>query len=75
VAEGARSGLASVVVAILFALAIFFVPVIALVGQTVQVGDASLHPAVAPALIIAGIPMTFSIAPFFAANWLEAQVF
>jgi AGZA family xanthine/uracil permease-like MFS transporter len=89
VAEGARSGLTSVVVAILFALAIFFVPVIALVGQTVQVGDASLHPAVAPALImvgylmirivadidwntpesaipafliIAGIPMTFSIA-------------
>jgi AGZA family xanthine/uracil permease-like MFS transporter len=89
VAEGARSGLSSVVVAIMFALAIFFVPVISLVGQTVMVGDAALHPAVAPALImvgylmirivadidwttpessipafliIAGIPMTFSIA-------------
>src|SRR4051812_33167109 len=89
VAEGARTGLASVGGAVLFALAIFFGPVIGLVGQTVQVGDASLHPAVAPALImvgylmmrivadidwstpessipafliIAGIPMTFSIA-------------
>ena len=138
VAEGARTGLASVVTAGLFALAIFFVPIIALVGQGVQVGENTvIHPAVAPALImvgylmmrivadidwhapesaipafltIAGIPLTFSIAagiglgvigyvlvmaaigkarqvhtlmwviaPFFvafyAADWLEANVF
>jgi adenine/guanine/hypoxanthine permease len=138
VAEGARTGLTSIVVAILFALAIFFVPIISLVGQDVQVGkDTFIHPAVAPALImvgylmirivadidwhapesaipaflvIAGIPMTFSIAAgiglgvigyvcvmaatgkardvhtlmwviapffvaFFAADWLEANVF
>jgi AGZA family xanthine/uracil permease-like MFS transporter len=90
VAEGARTGLASVVTAGLFVLAIFFVPVIALVGQDVQVGENTfIHPAVAPALvmvgylmirivadidwtvpessipaflIIAGIPLTFSIA-------------
>jgi adenine/guanine/hypoxanthine permease len=90
VAEGARTGLASVVVAILFALAIFFVPLISLVGQDVATGpNTVIHPAVAPALImvgylmirivadidwhapessipaflvIAGIPMTFSIA-------------
>jgi adenine/guanine/hypoxanthine permease len=90
VAEGARTGLASVVTAGLFVLAIFFVPIISLVGQDVLVGkDTVLHPAVAPALvmvgylmmrivadidwtvpessipaflIIAGIPMTFSIA-------------
>jgi adenine/guanine/hypoxanthine permease len=90
VAEGARTGLTSVVVAILFALAIFFVPVISLVGQDVTTGpNTVIHPAVAPALImvgylmirivadidwhapessipaflvIAGIPMTFSIA-------------
>jgi adenine/guanine/hypoxanthine permease len=90
VAEGARTGLASVVTAGLFVLAIFFVPVIGLVGQDVLVGkDTVLHPAVAPALImvgylmirivadidwttpessipafliIAGVPMTFSIA-------------
>ena len=90
VAEGARTGLASMVAAGFFVLAIFFVPVIALVGQGVPVGDdVVIHPAVAPALvmvgylmirivadidwsqpedaipgflIIAGIPLTFSIA-------------
>jgi AGZA family xanthine/uracil permease-like MFS transporter len=90
VAEGGRTGLTSLVVAGLFALAILFVPVIALVGQDVQVGESTfIHPAIAPALvmvgflmlrivadidwslpensvpaflIIAGIPLTFSIA-------------
>jgi len=138
VAEGARTGFASVVTAGWFALAIFFVPVIALVGQGVPLGeDTFIHPAVAPALvmvgylmmrivadidwtapesaipaflIIAGVPLTFSIAAgigfgvigyvvvmvalgkargvhplmwaiapffvaFFAADWLEANVF
>jgi len=90
VAEGARTGLSSVVTAALFALAILFVPIIALVGQGVQVAEETfIHPAIAPALvmvgylmirivadidwslpensipaflIIAGIPLTFSIA-------------
>jgi AGZA family xanthine/uracil permease-like MFS transporter len=89
VAEGARTGLASVVTAVLFGLAILFVPVMALVGQGVTYGEATIHPAVAPALVmvgylmmrivtgidwsepesalpaflvIAGIPLTFSIA-------------
>jgi AGZA family xanthine/uracil permease-like MFS transporter len=90
VAEGARTGLASVVTAGLFALTIFFVPILGLVGQGVAVGkDTVIHPAVAPALVmvgylmiqlvrgiewdqpedaipaflvIAGIPLTFSIA-------------
>jgi AGZA family xanthine/uracil permease-like MFS transporter len=138
VAEGARTGLASLVTAGLFVLAIFFVPIISLVGQDVKVGENTfIHPAVAPALVmvgylmmrivadidwrapessipaflvIAGIPMTFSIAAgiglgvigyvlvmaatgkaravhplmwgitpfflaFFAADWLEANVF
>jgi adenine/guanine/hypoxanthine permease len=90
VAEGARTGLSSLVTAALFALALLFVPVIALVGQGVDVSKTvTIHPAVAPALvmvgylmmrlvsgidwakpedalpaflIIAGIPLTFSIA-------------
>jgi AGZA family xanthine/uracil permease-like MFS transporter len=90
VSEGARTGLASVVTALLFALAIFFTPIIGLVGQSVAFGkDTFIHPAVAPALvmvgylmmrlvrgidwdqpeealpaflIIAGVPLTFSIA-------------
>jgi AGZA family xanthine/uracil permease-like MFS transporter len=138
VSEGARTGLAGLVVAALFVLAIFFVPVISLVGQGVEVAEGVfIHPAIAPALvmvgflmirivrdidwdlpesaipaflIIAGIPLTFSIAAgiglgvigyvvvmlatgkargihplmwaitpffvaFFAADWLEANVF
>ena len=91
VGEGARTGLASVVTGLLFALAIFFVPLIGLVGQGVPgaAEDQFIHPAIAPALIlvgalmirlvggvdwgrpedaipaffiIAGIPLTFSIA-------------
>ena len=90
VAEGARTGLSSLVVSGLFLLALLFVPLIALVGQGVAVSETvTIHPAVAPALvmvgylmirmvseidwgrpefalpaflIIAGIPLTFSIA-------------
>jgi adenine/guanine/hypoxanthine permease len=58
VAEGARTGLTSLVVAVLFALAIFFVPIIALVGQGVPVGEETvIHPAVAPALVMVGFLM------------------
>ncbi|HEX6025107.1 MAG TPA: NCS2 family permease [Solirubrobacter sp.] len=57
VAEGARTGLASVVTAIFFLLTMFFVPLIAVVGQTVIVGEAQYHPAVAPALIMIGYLM------------------
>jgi AGZA family xanthine/uracil permease-like MFS transporter len=57
VGEGARTGLASVATAALFAVTVFFVPLVALVGQEVRVGDASLHPAVAPALVMVGALM------------------
>jgi adenine/guanine/hypoxanthine permease len=89
VSEGARTGLSTMVTAGLFALAIFFVPIISLVGQSVKFNGGTINPAVAPALvmvgylmmrlvpgihwdvpeialpcflIIAGIPLTFSIA-------------
>jgi adenine/guanine/hypoxanthine permease len=89
VSEGARTGLSTLVTAGLFALAIFFVPIISLVGQSVKYNGGTINPGVAPALImvgylmlqlvpgidwsnpesalpafliIAGIPMTFSIA-------------
>ena len=55
VAEGARTGLASLVTAACFVLTIFFVPLIAVVAQSV--GKAGLHPAVAPALIMIGYLM------------------
>jgi AGZA family xanthine/uracil permease-like MFS transporter len=58
IGEGARTGLASLVTALLFALSIFFVPVIALVGQDVKVGEETfIHPAIAPALVMVGFLM------------------
>ena len=57
VSEGARTGLASLVTSGLFVLTIFFVPLIAVVAQGVQVGDTTIHPAVAPALIMIGYLM------------------
>ncbi|MFP5326093.1 MAG: solute carrier family 23 protein, partial [Acidimicrobiia bacterium] len=58
VAEGARTGLASLVTAALFALCVFFVPIIALVGQSVPVGEETfIHPAIAPALVMVGYLM------------------
>jgi AGZA family xanthine/uracil permease-like MFS transporter len=57
VAEGARTGLSSVVTGLLFALAIFFTPVIAIVGQQVQFGGNFLSPAIAPALVMVGYLM------------------
>jgi AGZA family xanthine/uracil permease-like MFS transporter len=57
VSEGARTGLASLVTAGLFLLAVLFVPVMALVGGDVKLGDAFIHPAVAPALVLVGFLM------------------
>src|SRR4051812_22363625 len=58
VSEGARTGLASIVTGGLFALAIFFVPLIALVGQQVPYLDKTfITPAVAPALVMVGYLM------------------
>src|SRR3954452_19530802 len=89
VGEGARTGLSTLVTAGLFGLAIFFVPLIPVVGQSVKCAGGTINPAVAPALImvgylmmrlvpgidwstpetampaffiIAGVPLTFSIA-------------
>ncbi len=58
VAEGARTGLASLVTAALFLLTMFFVPIVALVAQDVPyVEDSFIHPAVAPALVMVGYLM------------------
>ena len=55
--EGARTGLSTLVVALLFALAILFVPLLALAGQQVKLGADQITPAVAPALVIVGYLM------------------
>jgi AGZA family xanthine/uracil permease-like MFS transporter len=54
VAAGARTGLASVVTAVLLLAALFLSPLARMAGTAVQVGDATLHPVVAPALVAVG---------------------
>src|SRR3954462_1689990 len=72
VSEGARTGLASVVTAIFFVLAIFFVPIIGLVGQDVQIAkDTFIHPAIAPAMVIVGFLMMRLVALI---DWTDAEV-
>jgi AGZA family xanthine/uracil permease-like MFS transporter len=71
IGEGARTGLASVVTAAFFALAIFFVPIIGLVGQDVQVGKSFIHPAIAPAMVIVGYLMMRLVQ---AIDWADAEV-
>jgi adenine/guanine/hypoxanthine permease len=72
VGEGARTGLASVVTAILFGLAIFFVPIIGLVGQDVQLAkDTFIHPAIAPAMVIVGYMMMRLVQ---AIDWSDPEV-
>lgn len=71
VAEGARTGMAPLVTAGLFALAIFFVPVIGVVGQGVEVArDVVIHPAVAPALVMVGALMIRLVAEI---DWADAE--
>jgi AGZA family xanthine/uracil permease-like MFS transporter len=58
VSEGARTGLANIVTGALFFATIVFVPLIAVVGQSVPyVGDTTVSPAIAPALVLVGFLM------------------
>src|SRR3954466_637138 len=71
VSEGARTGLASLVTGALFVAAIFFVPLIALVGQQVPYVDKTfISPAVAPALVMVGYLMMRLVQ---AIDWSEPE--
>jgi AGZA family xanthine/uracil permease-like MFS transporter len=72
IGEGARTGLASVVTGVLFALAIFFVPIIGVVGQDVQIAKGTfIHPAIAPAMVTVGFLMMRLVALI---DWSDAEV-
>ncbi|NOZ21097.1 MAG: NCS2 family permease [Planctomycetes bacterium] len=67
VADGARTGLANVVTAALFVLAIFFKPVVQMVGGGVPVSNQDfLLPVIAPVLIIVGAAIMQAAAKI---NW------
>jgi AGZA family xanthine/uracil permease-like MFS transporter len=62
IASGARSGLASVVTGLLFFVALFFSPLIKMIGGGCQTAKGFvLHPVTAPALILVGSMMLHSI--------------
>ncbi|MDD5155965.1 MAG: NCS2 family permease [Candidatus Omnitrophica bacterium] len=62
IASGGRSGLTSVVTGLLFLAALFFSPVIKMIGGGYQLGAGKLlHPVTAPALVIVGSMMLYSV--------------
>ena len=66
VSDGARTGLASVVTALLLAASLFFSPLAAMIGGGVRVGQTVLYPTLAPALIVVGSMMLKSLREL---NW------
>ena len=65
VEQGGRTGLTALVVAVLFVLALFFSPVVAMVG--------SYPPITAPALVIVGSMMMRNVVKIDWANYAEAM--
>lgn len=57
ISAGGRTGLTGIVVAALFLLAVFFSPVVHMIGAGYVSGGATLYPVIAPALIIVGAMM------------------
>lgn len=57
VSAGGRTGLASMVTAGLFLLALFFYPLVRMIGGGYSVGNVVLYPIVAPALVLVGAMM------------------
>ena len=57
-AAGGRTGLTAVVTAALFFLALFFAPIVAMIGGGYQLDNSvTLYPVIAPALIVVGTMM------------------
>ena len=62
VASGGRTGLAAVVTAALFLLALFFHPLVKMIGGGFDAGNhVTLYPSVAPALVLVGVMMMQSV--------------
>jgi AGZA family xanthine/uracil permease-like MFS transporter len=61
VAAGGRTGLASMVTAALFLVALFFHPLVRMIGGGILTDGGVLYPIVAPALVIVGVMMMESV--------------
>lgn len=73
VATGGRTGLANVVTAVLFLLALFFSPLVKMIGGGYAAGtNVTLYPIVAPALVLVGVMMMESVAAIRWNDFTEA---
>jgi len=70
IAQGARTGLANLMTAVLFLAALFLSPLAAMVGGSFVYKDQVLHPVIAPPLIIVGFLMMKAVARI---NWEEVS--
>jgi AGZA family xanthine/uracil permease-like MFS transporter len=70
ISQGARTGLANVVTAVLFLGALFLSPLASMVGGSYVYKGQVLHPVIAPPLIIVGFLMMKSVARI---NWEEVS--
>jgi AGZA family xanthine/uracil permease-like MFS transporter len=61
IAQGARTGLANVFTSLLFVAALFFSPIAEMISGDVRLKELTLHPIIAPALIIVGYLMMKSV--------------
>jgi len=72
VAEGGRTGLASVVTGLLFLLALWFAPLAEAIGGGVQIdANTTLHPITAPILVTVGCLMTSNLSTIDWKKWDE----
>ena len=72
IAEGGRTGLASVVTACLFLSALFFAPLVYMIGGGYVVGETTFYPITAPVLIIVGCLMARNLVHINWRQWDEA---
>jgi AGZA family xanthine/uracil permease-like MFS transporter len=68
IAQGGRTGLANMVTGMLFIAAVFFSPLVQMIGGGYAAHGAVLHPVTAPALIIVGCLMLSSVTRI---NWSD----
>jgi len=72
IAEGGRTGLASVVTAGFFLSALFFAPLVHMIGGGYVVGETTFYPITAPVLIIVGCLMARNLVHINWRQWDEA---
>ena len=72
IAEGGRTGLTSVVTACLFLSALFFAPLVHMIGGGYVVGGTTFYPITAPVLIIVGCLMARNLVHINWRQWDEA---